>query len=75
MDIGSVGSCKLRTIELRSLLNGTNRELVISADIERAFNIWRDKRKGDELKPLEIFYAGYILANPIVREQYVKSVE
>jgi hypothetical protein len=56
-------------------LTGANKEITINCEIERAFNIWKDKRKGNELKPLEIFYAGYILANPILREQYVKSVE
>jgi hypothetical protein len=65
----------LRTIEPHSLLTGANKEITINHEIERAFNIWKDKRKNDKLKPLEIFYAGYILANPIVREQYVKSVE
>lgn len=65
----------MRTIKPHSLLTGANKEITINSEIERVFNIWKDKRKGDELKPLEIFYAGYILANPIVREQYVKSVE
>ena len=79
MVIDLAGSWKLRTIELRSLLNETNKEITINPEIEKAFNIWRDKMKKvdgfEEIKLLQSFYAGYILANPIVREQYIKSVE
>lgn len=59
----------MKTIELRSIVNGTNKEIDIPGDIQEIFNIWLKKRNHD-VEPLEIFYAGYILANPIVREQY-----
>jgi len=67
----------LKTIELRSLLDGTNKEIDIPKDIEKAFDIWLKvkKKKSDisKLKLLEIFYAGYVLSNPIVREKYIQS--
>lgn len=62
----------MKTLELRALLNNVEKEIPISEEIQTVFNIWKKKRKG-EVEPLEIFYAGYILANPIVREQYMKS--
>lgn len=67
----------MKTIELRSLLDGTNKEIDIPKDIEKAFDIWLKvkKKKSDisKLKLLEIFYAGYVLSNPIVREKYIQS--
>lgn len=67
----------MKTIELRSLLDGTNKEIDIPKDIEKAFDIWLEvrKKKSDisRLKLLEIFYAGYVLSNPIVREKYIQS--
>jgi hypothetical protein len=63
----------LKTIELRSLLTGTKREITISNDIEKFFNCWKEKRAGENLEPLEIFYAGYILANPSVRDLFKKN--
>lgn len=62
----------MKTIELRSLLSGTNKEIDIPDEIQETFNIWLKKRN-NKVEPLEIFYAGYILANPIVREQYRNS--
>jgi len=61
------------TIELRSLVNGENKEVPIPKDFEKFFRTWEKLRKesyNKSIEPLEIFYAGYILANPMVRDQY-----
>lgn len=62
----------LKTIELRSLLAG-KKQIVISHQIENVFNCWKEKRAGENLEPLEIFYAGYILANLAVRDLFKKD--
>lgn len=62
-----------KTIELRSLLNGPKKQIAISSEIEKAFEDWKEKRAGENLEPLEIFYAGYILANPMVRDLFKKD--
>lgn len=62
-----------KTVELRSLLNGPKKQIVISKEIEETFNDWKEKRAGENLDPLEIFYAGYILANPMVRDLFKKD--
>ena len=62
------------TCELRRLLKNEVVPVPISKQIEDSFNAWLKKREDktgiSKLQPLEIFYAGYILANPILREQY-----
>ena len=64
---------KMKTLELRSLLTGKEKVIDIPVEIQNAFEIWKRKRKGDVLDPLEIFYAGYIMSNPMVRDEYKKS--
>ena len=59
-----------KTIEIRSLVSGENKEITISNEIEQAFKDWKEKRAGDKIKPIEIFYAGYVLANPMVRDLF-----
>lgn len=62
-----------KTLELRSLLTGVKKEINIPSDIEEAFNIWKElnKKVSDSgIDELDSFYAGYILSNPIVREDY-----
>ena len=62
----------MKTVELRSLLDGTNKEIDIPVEIAQAYSNWKEKRK-DVVDPLEIFYAGYVMSNPIVREQFKKE--
>lgn len=38
----------------------------------KVFETWKERRGDDVLQPLEIFYAGYVLSNPVVRDQYRK---
>lgn len=63
----------MKTIELRSLANGNNKQIMIPSEIEKFYEVWKEKRAGENLEPLEIFYAGYILANPMVRELFKKD--
>lgn len=65
----------MKTLELRALLNDQEKEIDIPIELIKVFNIWKEKRKDSVLDPIEIFYAGYILSNPVVREQYRKSKE
>ena len=62
-----------KTLELRNLLSGVKKETNIPSDIEEVFNIWKElnKKVSDSgISELDSFYAGYILSNPIVREDY-----
>lgn len=68
----------MKTIETRSLLTGINKEIEIPIDIENTFNNWlgrikKVKNKNQEINLVEIFYAGYILSNPVVRDQYKEA--
>lgn len=58
----------MKTIEIRSLLDKP-KEISIPVEIERYFNLWKCKRDSD-VKPLEIFYAGWVMSNPAVKELY-----
>jgi hypothetical protein len=58
----------MKTIEIRSLLDRP-KEISIPAEIERYFNLWKYRRDSD-VKPLEIFYAGWVMSNPAVKELY-----
>ena len=63
----------MKTLELRALLDGKEKVIEIPAEIQKTFSVWKEKRKGEVVDPLEIFYAGYVLSNPVLREQYKKS--
>lgn len=64
----------MKTFELRSLINQENKRVTIPKDFNKLLETWKELRiqadPNTELDPLEIFYAGYILANPNVRVQY-----
>lgn len=68
----------MTTFELRSLITGKNKKIVIPSDFNKVLKTWEKLRTqadpNTETDPLEIFYAGYILANPNVRDQY-RNVE
>lgn len=70
----------MKTLELRKLIKDKTQLIPIPASIEEVFNVWLKKRQEKEpniakINMLEIFYAGYILSNPIVREQYKQLSE
>lgn len=61
----------MKTIEIRSLLQGKEKIIDIPVEIVQAYRNWKSKRnKDDVINPEEIFYAGYVMSNPIVRQQY-----
>lgn len=65
----------MNTIEIRSLLTNKNVDIQIPQDMIELFKIWKNLRKesyNKSIEPEEIFYAGYILSNPMVKEQYRK---
>lgn len=60
----------MKAIEIRSLLINKNVEIQIPVDVIDVFNIWKHLRKDHNLSFEEVFYVGYILSNPIVRDKY-----
>ena len=66
----------LRTPELRRLLENEILTIEIPENIESFFNAYCKKRKkvdDKDIEPLEFFYAGYILSNPVFREKFMKE--
>jgi hypothetical protein len=63
----------MTTIEIRSLLKEKKRVIPIPKEVQEVFDVWKEKR-GEDFEPLEAFYAGYVLSNPIVRELYKKEL-
>lgn len=70
----------MKTVEPRSLLDDYAKEIRIPEEIESAFNNWlkrirkiKCKNRNQKIEALEIFYAGYILSNPVVRDQYKEA--
>ena len=65
----------MKTLEPRSLLTEVKKEITIPTEIENIFNNWykRIEKLENKIELLEIFYAGYILSNPVVREQYKEA--
>lgn len=59
-------------------MNNNAREIKVSPDLSLCFETYMKKlkevRKGD-ITALEIFYAGYILSNPTVREKLLSEVK
>lgn len=75
MVIDLVEKLNMKTIEVRSLLTDKKVEIQISVDMNEIFKIWKILREESYNKSIgleEAFYAGYVLANPQVREQYKK---
>ena len=66
----------MKVYEVRSVMNNKAREIKVSPDLSLCFETYMKKlnevRKGD-ITALEIFYAGYVIANPIVRENLLKE--
>lgn len=67
----------MKSIELRSLINGNMKEVVMNPDFIKIYEIWKEKfiaRCGREPKDIDVFYAGYVLSNPSVRGKYKKLI-
>lgn len=70
-----LGKNLMKTIDVRSLL-GNPKEIQIPYEVEEIFNMWKKKYykvSNDGISMLDAFYAGYIMANPIVRERFKDS--
>lgn len=63
---------KMKTLELQSLLKGEEKQIEIPVELQKVFETWKERRGDEVLQPLEIFYAGYVLSNPVLRDQYRK---
>lgn len=64
----------MKTLDVRKLIEGKAVEILIPEKITEIYSIWKSKLNRNP-EPLEIFYAGYILSNPMVREKYLKEKE
>ena len=63
----------MKVYDIRSLINGNPRKINVSPEMKLCFDAWKKSMQGKEVTELDIFYAGYILANPTVREQFTKE--
>lgn len=66
----------IETIEPRSLLSDSISMIDITPDMIEIFNFWKKKfeeKTNKNPEYIDYMYAGYILANPIVREQFKKE--
>ena len=63
----------MTTIEVRSLASENLREIRIEEPINKIFKTWCElfvKRTNRESTSIDVFYAGYILSNPNVRDLF-----
>lgn len=63
----------MKTIEILGLLEKKEKVIDIPVEVVQAFRNWKKRRNDDVLSNEEIFYAGYVMANPVVREKYKKA--
>ena len=63
----------MKTFELRHLAEDIKIQIDIPLGVQEAYQVWKEKTAGEKIEPLEIFYAGYILSNPAVREKFKKE--
>lgn len=57
--------------DVRSLIKGSVKKQAVSPELYHIYTIWEKKMKeqGEEISNVDAFFAGYVLANPIVREE------
>lgn len=67
----------MTTIEPRSLLEGKIRNIHPNEEIESIFRQYKklvqESSSKKELTDFDFFFAGYVLSNPTVRQQFKKS--
>lgn len=67
-----------KTYDIRNICKCVSKEINISDGYDEYLKQWKNKfieTVGKEPTDLDIFYAGYIMANPIVRDMYKKYGE
>ena len=63
----------MKVVEVRSLLSEKPREVEVDSCLTDVFKSWREKfisKMSREPALIDVFYAGYILSNPNVREMF-----
>lgn len=62
----------MKTVEPRSLLTDKIKEVVPSEEMQTAFLHWKKlmNEKSVEISEFDCFFAGWVLSNPTVREQF-----
>ena len=63
----------MQTVEVRSLLNEGIREIRVEEPMQNTFRTWYEmfvKKTNREPTLMDVFYAGYIFANPNVRNMF-----
>lgn len=63
----------MKVVEVRSLLNEKIREVEIDNSLTDIFKSWYEKfisRTNREPTLIDVFYSGYVIANPSVREMF-----
>lgn len=63
----------MTTIEVRSLLDESSREIIVEEYLTSVFRTWYElfvKKTNREPTLIDVFYAGYVLANPNVRNLF-----
>lgn len=64
---------KMQTVEVRSLLNEDIREIKVEESMTSIFRTWYElfvKKTNREPTLMDVFYAGYVLSNPNVRNNF-----
>lgn len=64
------------TVETRSLLNERLRKVLIDPSLMEIFNEWKKvftERMEREPTEIDLFYAGYMLSNPSVKDLFRKT--
>ena len=61
--------------EVRSIMNGELRKITASEDLIMCLQEYKKLMEKNNLpiNKLDLFYAGYVIANPIVRENLLKE--
>ena len=59
--------------EIRSLISGKKKKIKISEEIIILIKAFEEKAQEVNLSKEDYFYAGYVLSNPIIRENLVKN--
>lgn len=61
----------MQVYDVRKLINGEKRKITFPEAIQSVFLEF--KKLDENLTEQDLFYAGYILSNPVVREQFMKD--
>lgn len=62
----------MQVFDVRSVINGKPRKIPVSDEMLMCYSEWKrtmNENTQDGRTEFDAFYAGYVLANPIVREQ------